>query len=146
MYSLLHERSMLTSPRTCTSTSKHKLNVCFLLKHNIGDCMVHLDRFYLDSFVLMILDLSSIIFWRPKIICMSYPKQGAWLTLILSGHRESVPARRSRKTRKRRSRRRSLSPKCMQYETAQLRSLLISPAQLICILYYLIDGQELPWL
>ena len=24
---------------------KDKLNVCFLLKHNIGDCRVHLDWF-----------------------------------------------------------------------------------------------------
>ncbi len=25
-----------------------ELNVCFLLKHNIGDCILHLDRFGLD--------------------------------------------------------------------------------------------------
>ncbi len=85
---------------------KKKLNVCFLLKHNIGDCVVHLDGLY-----------HTVFFWW-------------WLNMLLNPLvLKCVPARRRSRTRSSssssRNRRTSVSPKWIQEETAKLRSLLM---------------------
>ena len=39
-----------------------KYNLCFLLKHNIGDCLVYLDVYSLCSIVTIVSSFGS---WRP---------------------------------------------------------------------------------